>query len=74
MPFPTSESALLDSGYQFQKLGRCKGCGRDIEWWWTPRGKHMPLDPGTLEPHWSTCPQADDFRRGRDGKNTNDKA
>lgn len=25
--------------------------------------KHIPLNEGTMEPHWSDCPNAKDFRR-----------
>lgn len=65
MAFPKTEEELAKAGYEFENKAKCSGCGADIEWWLTPRQKHMPLDAGTMEPHWSTCPKAEDFRRGR---------
>ena len=57
-----SESDLEKAGYQFKNDSRCKGCQEMIEWWETPNGKMMPLDKETLQPHWSTCTKAVDFR------------
>ena len=44
-------------------LGHCRGCGVEIGWWKTPTGKKIPLNTGSLEPHWATCPKAKDFRK-----------
>jgi len=63
VPFPKTETELNQAGYRFYKTGKCRGCGAAIEWWDTPKGKLMPLDEGTLEPHWSTCPNAKDFKK-----------
>ena len=42
----------------------CKGCGAQIYWVRTPKGKNMPVDPdGT--PHWSTCPKASAFKKAK---------
>lgn len=84
-------------------MAKCKGCGRDIFWTRTPKGKAMPVDavpvkywpdrngPGKIvlingellscrfegpeetaqmgcTPHWATCPAADKFRKGANGK------
>jgi len=65
MPFPKTDTELKEAGYSFNNRSHCKGCGAEIEWWDTPKGKMMPLDPGTMEPHWGTCPKAKDFRRER---------
>lgn len=62
MAFPKTDTELTQQGYEFESKTRCRGCGAEIEFWLTPNGKHIPLDPGTLEPHWSTCPNAKDFR------------
>ena len=62
MPFPTTLEGLKAEGYKFEGDGKCKGCGVDIEWWTTPRGKKMPCDFGTATPHWSTCPNRDEFK------------
>lgn len=55
---------LKAAGYAYQDSSRCRGarCRAEIEWWKTPRGKLIPLDPDTLQPHHSTCPDAKEFR------------
>ena len=60
-----SREELEAAGYRYEGAGICKGesCGRLIEWWRTPKGKTIPLDPDTLEPHWSTCVNAKEFRK-----------
>jgi hypothetical protein len=63
MTFPTTEREFTDQGYVFDNKAKCRGCGADIEWWITPKQKHMPVDPGTMIPHWKTCPNAKDFRK-----------
>ena len=63
MPFPKTDTELTAQGYAFENKAKCRGCGADIEWWLTPKGKHIPLDAATLETHWSTCPKAKDFRK-----------
>lgn len=65
MPFPKTKDELTAAGYKYDNKSRCRGCNSEIEWWITPKGKKMPLDPGTMEPHWGTCPQAQDFRRSQ---------
>lgn len=65
MPFPRTDIDLAAQGYVFENKAKCRGCGADIEFWLTPKGKHIPLDAGTMEPHWATCPKADDFRGKR---------
>ncbi len=61
-PYSTDKE-LTKAGYRFDSRGRCLGpnCRAEIEWWITPRQKRIPLDPGTMQPHWSTCPDADAF-------------
>lgn len=66
--FPTTETGLKEAGYAFENSGKCRGCGAEIAWYSTPKGKKIPLDEGTLVPHWGTCPNANDFR-----DNTNPK-
>lgn len=62
MQFPKTDTELKAQGYQFDNTAKCRGCNAEIEWWVTPKSKKIPLDPGTMEPHWATCPNADDFR------------
>ena len=55
---------------------QCTGCGADIRWIKTVKGKSMPCNieevtiitkVGSIyrgfTPHWATCPKADEFRR-----------
>ncbi len=55
----------------------CKGCGAQINWLKTQKGKNTPIDvqettiyvTGTQtmikghQPHWATCPNAKDFKK-----------
>lgn len=51
-----SESDLIRDGYKFLGAGRCNKCGAEIAWFETPKNhKKIPLDEGTLQPHWETC-------------------
>ena len=70
MSFPKTEEELWKQGYRFYKKGRCNGpnCRADIEWWDTPNNKQIPLDPGTMEPHWGTCPDRERFRKDKQPK------
>jgi hypothetical protein len=63
MPFPKTKQELLEAGYEYSNSGKCRGCGAGIAWYLTPKGKRMPLDERTFEPHWATCPKAKDFRK-----------
>ena len=63
MPFPKTEEELVKAGYLYDNTGKCSGCGQIIEWWITPNQKRMPMDPGIMESHFSTCPKADKFRK-----------
>lgn len=63
MTFPKTEIELEQAGYEYEGSGKCRACGQEIAWYRTPAGKRMPLEEGTLEPHWAKCPNAKDFRR-----------
>jgi hypothetical protein len=46
----------------------CRGCGAEIGFAKTKKGKWIPFDPPEdesqpVEPHWSTCPNAEEFRK-----------
>lgn len=54
----------------------CKKCGAPIKWVKTKNNRSMPVDIGRkvlvtdagsvvrgFNPHWATCPHADDFRK-----------
>lgn len=59
-----TDADLVAAGYKFDNRGRCKGeqCQAEIEWWITPKGRPIPIDPGTMQPHWATCPDRSQFR------------
>ena len=64
MAFPKTESELVAQGYTYEGTSKCKGptCGETIAWYRTPQGKRIPLTEGTLEPHFSSCPDVNRFR------------
>ena len=63
--FPKTKEQLIATGYRLERQSVCRSqkCARMIEWWLTPRGKYLPLDPETYQPHWTTCPDAEPFRK-----------
>jgi hypothetical protein len=63
MPFPTTAKGFIEQGYTKKNTGTCRGCGADLIWYLTPKGKAMPVETLTLEPHWAKCPNAEDFRK-----------
>lgn len=68
MAFPKTFDEMKPAGYKFLGNATCKGCGDDIEWWETPNGKKIPMNPmtsGSSEAvaHWSTCSDAPVFRK-----------
>ena len=78
---PESREDLIALGYVFDNDAHCRGCGAPMEWWITPKGKKMPMSVKEVRdetkgpfapiekviriPHWSDCPNADDFRKGK---------
>lgn len=65
MPIPNTMEGLKKAGYEFTNEKRCSSikCGEPILWFTTPNGKPMPITKATMEPHWSTCPDAPSFRK-----------
>ena len=68
MPFPQTLDELKSAGYMFDNHAECRGCGESIEWWKTPNGKSIPMNPmdrgvSPAVAHWSTCSEADSFRK-----------
>jgi len=61
MTLPKTMEELVPAGYKMDnQTATCSYCGADIEWWITPRGSKMPLDPmnrGTdkVSCHFDTC-------------------
>jgi hypothetical protein len=71
---PDNRDDLEKLGYKYTGSSACRGCGADMQWFLTPRGKKMPLSaiPGTedddsqkLQVHWEVCPEKDKFRSGK---------
>jgi hypothetical protein len=67
MPFPRTEEELLAAGYAYETSRICSGpnCRQNVRWYRTQKGKRIPLDAGTLEPHWATCVDSAAFMRDR---------
>jgi hypothetical protein len=68
MPFPKTLDEMKAAGYKFDNYATCRGCGDDLEWWITPTGKKIPMNPmdrglSDAVAHWSTCSEADSFRK-----------
>jgi len=72
MAFPKTLDEMTAAGYRHEGTAKCKACQADIEWWHTPNGKKIPMDHGTATPHWSTCPNAEDFRKPKAGRSTHE--
>lgn len=71
MSFPTTVEEMEERNYKRLNDGRCNldkgGCGAELTWWETPNGKKIPMDEGTANPHWESCPNSDKFRGGGAG-------
>ena len=70
MSFPQTFDEMKPRGYKFDNDAECRGCGDAIEWWTTPNGKKIPMNPMTsgaspAVAHWSTCSDAPDFRKDK---------
>jgi hypothetical protein len=68
MPFPETREAMEDAGYKRGCYSRCRGCKRPMEWWTTPTGKRIPMDPmdhpdSAAISHFATCPEAGRFKK-----------
>lgn len=68
MGFPTTFAEMKEKGYRLDDDAKCRGCRADIEWWYTPTGKKIPMNPmpkneSPAVAHWATCPEAEEFKR-----------
>lgn len=71
-PWPyTTVEQLNEAGYHLVRELRCRGkgaggsCDLLLHFYSTPEGKEIPLNPQTLMPHHSTCPDVLLFRKGK---------
>lgn len=67
-PFPKTRAAMLVADYLYCHQGVCRGCGAKMEWWRTPTGAKMPMNPMLEEdspavPHWATCAEREQFQK-----------
>jgi len=68
MAFPKTLNEMTERGYKFKDHAECRGCGDPIEWWETPNGRNIPMNPMTggeseAAPHWVSCTEQDLFRK-----------
>jgi hypothetical protein len=68
MSFPKTQTEMLQQGYVRYEYSRCKGCYASIEWWTTPMGERIPMDPMThpndrAVSHFATCTHQHLFRK-----------
>lgn len=65
MAVPDTRDGLESVGYEYTGSGICRGCGIELHFFRTPRGKTMPMspipgtedeDPQRLECHIGKCP------------------
>jgi len=68
MPFPKNRLAMANAGYKPLPSGNCRGCNQAIEFWQTPAGKQIPMNPMETEDspaitHFATCSKAAEFRK-----------
>lgn len=70
MPFPATRDEMEERGYSLNECDGtiCKTCRTSIEFWNTPSGNLIPMDPmhepeSKATPHWATCPDANNFRK-----------
>ena len=59
---------MITAGYKPSPSGECRACHTVIEFWTTPAGKQLPMDPMENDhspaiTHFATCPFAAQFRK-----------
>jgi hypothetical protein len=62
MSFPANAGEMRKAGYRFLEFGVCDGCNAMVEWWQTPKGLQIPINPmpattSSARPHWAICPE-----------------
>jgi len=63
-PYDSPEK-LREAGYHFDGWGQCRApeCRARLHFYVTPKGKRMPMDPETCQPHWASCKAVQRFKR-----------
>jgi hypothetical protein len=70
MSFPATLAELEQAGYKRGARTTCSGCFAPMEFWFTPGGNRIPMDPmegpdSKAVSHFATCPKAAQFRKAR---------
>ena len=60
MVFPGNANGMRAAGYRFLDHGECVSCQAAIEWWLTPKGRNLSMNPMPTEEtpairHLATC-------------------
>jgi hypothetical protein len=68
MAFPKDRAAMITAGYKKLSTFVCRGCGEEMEFWYTPQGKNIPMnampnDDSEALSHFATCPEAKRFKK-----------
>lgn len=51
-----TRGAMERDGWRFSdEFANCRQCSRKIEWAKSPKGKNIPVDPGTTTIHFDSC-------------------
>jgi hypothetical protein len=58
-PFPSTVPGLVAGGYTLSNRSACRDCGAEVDWWVTPRGGQLPMNPDTAVVHMETCSKAE---------------
>jgi hypothetical protein len=74
MSFPATRAEMEAAGYSLNEYTRCKGCQRLMEFWNTPQGRRIPMNPMTdpespAVSHFTDCPKAGEFRKANPCRN-----
>jgi ribonuclease HI len=65
-PFPTTVDEAIAEGYTMRHQAvECRGCPAIIDFWTTPNDKKIPVETGTFNVHFATCPGSEQFRKKR---------
>ena len=67
MPFPATRKEMEDQGYKCKSYTVCRGCADSMEFWTTPKGGSIPMNPmpfaeSPAVSHYASCPKAQRFR------------
>lgn len=63
MPFPKTDEEREKAGYRRAFSSRCILCKWPVYWWEDRDGMRIPINEVSGEPHWKTCPKAEEFRK-----------